>query len=106
MASLGLSVPTAIMLRRRDAATSASPRRRAIRRELRRGVDPIECFAIGRYALAVRMAAAQRLETEGSRAARERLRAYGDARIAQCAAHDGEPATPPAVRRNGASSPR
>ena len=49
-------------------------------------VRPIECFAIARYALAARAARAGSFDDQYTRAAIDRLQAYGDERIAECIA--------------------
>ena len=49
-------------------------------------VRPIECFAVARYALAVRAARAGSLDNEYTQQAVDRLQAYGDERIAECIA--------------------
>ncbi|MCS6799621.1 MAG: tetratricopeptide repeat protein [Myxococcota bacterium] len=49
-------------------------------------VNPIECFAIARYALAARAARAGSIDDEYTRLAIDRLQNYGEERIAQCVA--------------------
>jgi len=47
-------------------------------------VRPIECLAVGRYALAARAARAGNIDNEYTRDALDRINAYGDERIAEC----------------------
>lgn len=55
---------------------------------IRQALDPetrvVECFAVGRYALAARAARVSSMDNEYTRFAIDRLQAYGEERIAQC----------------------
>jgi tetratricopeptide (TPR) repeat protein len=55
---------------------------------IRQALDPetrvVECFAVGRYALAARAARVSSMDNEYTRFAIDRLQAYGDERIAEC----------------------
>jgi TolA-binding protein len=57
-----------------------------IRMTLDEQVRPVECLAVAEYSLASRAARAGSFDTEFSRAALDRLQAYGDERIAECIA--------------------
>ncbi|MFI5307271.1 MAG: tetratricopeptide repeat protein [Polyangiales bacterium] len=57
-----------------------------IRQLLDTRVRPIECLAVGRYALAARAARAGSLDNTYTREAFDRINAYGDERIAECVA--------------------
>jgi TolA-binding protein len=57
-----------------------------IRQLLDSKVRPIECLAVGRYALAGRAARAGSIDNEYTREAFDRINAYGDERIAECIA--------------------
>ncbi|MCB9612587.1 MAG: tetratricopeptide repeat protein [Sandaracinus sp.] len=57
-----------------------------IRMTLDEQVRPVECLAVAEYALASRAARVGSFDTEYSRAALDRLQAYGDERIAECIA--------------------
>jgi tetratricopeptide (TPR) repeat protein len=67
--------------RRAQLAAEIEDRIRARLSEL---ADPIECAAIARYVLASRAARAGSVDDERSRFALDRLRAYGEERIAGC----------------------
>jgi TolA-binding protein len=58
----------------------------AVQQTLDTRVRPIECFAVARYALAVRAAKAGNLDNEYTQIAVDRLQAYGDERIGECIA--------------------
>jgi tetratricopeptide (TPR) repeat protein len=55
-----------------------------VRQLLDEQARPLECVAIGRYALAVRAASAGSLDDEFTRQAVDRLQSYGEERIAEC----------------------
>jgi len=55
-----------------------------VRQVLDSQVRPVECLAVARYALAARAARAGSFDDEYTRAAIDRLQAYGDERIAEC----------------------
>ena len=55
-----------------------------IREVLDARVRPLECRAIGRYALAARAAIAGSLDNEYTQQAVDRLQAYGEERVAEC----------------------
>jgi TolA-binding protein len=55
-----------------------------IRQAMEGQIAPVECLAVVRYALAARAARVGSLDTDATRAAIDRLQAYGDDRIAQC----------------------
>ena len=55
-----------------------------IRQAMEPQIAPVECLAVVRYALAARAARAGTLDTDATRAAIDRLQAYGDDRIASC----------------------
>ncbi|MGB8332551.1 MAG: tetratricopeptide repeat protein, partial [Polyangiales bacterium] len=57
-----------------------------VRQVLDGEVRPVECFAVERYALAARAGRAGSFDDEYTRAAIDRLQAYGDERIAECVA--------------------
>jgi tetratricopeptide (TPR) repeat protein len=57
-----------------------------IRQLLDSKVRPIECLAVGRYALAARAARAGSIDNQYTREAFDRINAYGDERIAECIA--------------------
>ncbi len=57
-----------------------------VRQVLDNKVRPVECLAVVRYALAARAARAGSFDDEYTRAAIDRLQAYGDERIAECIA--------------------
>jgi hypothetical protein len=57
-----------------------------IRQLLDSRVRPIECLAVGRYALAARAARAGNIDNDYTREAFDRINAYGDERIAECIA--------------------
>ena len=57
-----------------------------IRQLLDSRVRPIECLAVGRYALAARAARAGSIDNDYTREAFDRINAYGDERIAECIA--------------------
>lgn len=57
-----------------------------IRQALDSQVRPVECMAVARYALAARAARAGSFDDQYTRAATDRLQAYGDERIAECIA--------------------
>ncbi len=58
----------------------------AIHQLLDTQVRPIECLAVGRYALAARAARAGSIDNDYTREAFDRINAYGDERIAECIA--------------------
>jgi tetratricopeptide (TPR) repeat protein len=55
-----------------------------VRQLLDEQARPLECVAIGRYALAVRAASAGSLDDEFTRQAVDRLQTYGEERITEC----------------------
>ncbi len=57
-----------------------------VRQVLDQKTRPIECFAVARYALAARAARVGSIDDDYTRAAIDRLQAYGDERIAECIA--------------------
>lgn len=57
-----------------------------IRQVLDQQVRPIECLGVVRYALAMRAARAGNIDNEYIQEASDRINAYGDERIAECAA--------------------
>jgi tetratricopeptide (TPR) repeat protein len=57
-----------------------------IRQLLDSKVRPVECLAVGRYALAARAARAGNIDNDFTREAFDRINAYGDERIAECIA--------------------
>jgi cellulose synthase operon protein C len=74
-------------LRGLDAASREDVRLQVedqVRQMLDQQARPLECVAIGRYALAVRAAAAGSLDDELTRFAVDRLQTYGEERIGVC----------------------
>lgn len=58
----------------------------AVQQVLDQYIRPIECYAVARYAYAVRASQTGSLDNEYTRIAIDRLQAYGDERIAECIA--------------------
>ncbi len=58
----------------------------AVQQVLDQYIRPIECYAVARYAYAVRASQTGSLDNEYTRIAIDRMQAYGDERIAECIA--------------------
>lgn len=90
-----LNTPTVVPLDVQRALRQAGPDEReelelqledSIRQTLDSQARPLECLAVARYALAARAGRAGSFDDEYTRAAIDRLQAYGDERIAECIA--------------------
>jgi hypothetical protein len=90
-----LNTPAVVPLDVQRALRQAGPEEREdlelqlddrVRQTLDNQARPLECLAVARYALAARAGRAGSFDDEYTRAAIDRLQAYGDERIAECIA--------------------
>jgi hypothetical protein len=89
--SAPFAIPADIARRTRGASAEVREELRIqvqdrVQQTLDQQVRPVECYAVARYALAARAARAGSIDNEYTRQAIDRLRVYGDERIAECIA--------------------